>query len=166
MAEFHEPPKGLPRVPEPNLSPNIREFLKRNQTAIDEDAELRNKHITTTIGSSGSPKDIEKAEELFEQSQISDTQIWREKREKGLIILVPPLDDKHTMVALETADPEIFDLFNRAASLSTKEYGGFHQVGAEREEGYTAWELWNQGNARSYQIIEGVFKQMQNLAGK
>lgn len=150
-----------------NLPPNIKGFLQRNKDVIKEDAEIRLGQIKLLVGESDRPEDRAAAEELVAETAeaaLHDPTLWQERRNKGLITVTPPQRDQHFMIGLETPDSEVYEIFNRAAGRVTKAYMGFHQIGAIGNSGYTAWELWNMGQTKYYELIEQVYAEMEKVA--
>lgn len=143
----------------------IRAFLQRTKQSIQERRAIRQEQITALVGQSSSPEDLDAAESLIEDGVLNDPQSGRTAREQGLIAFIPPRGDKFAMVGLETGDPDVYELFNRAANRVTRDLGGFHQIGSNKTDGYTAWELWKLGGKKSYTVVEEVYEQMREISG-
>jgi len=96
--------------------------------------------------------------EIIEKYQ--DREPWVQEQMAGKVHIRPPMDDKKIMVSLYTPDLELYELFNDAASRITREWGGFHQIGAGEENGLSGWELWKKPTIPNQEILEKVKNEM------
>ncbi|OGG35276.1 hypothetical protein A2363_02540 [Candidatus Gottesmanbacteria bacterium RIFOXYB1_FULL_47_11] len=96
--------------------------------------------------------------------RLKDRELWIQKEASGRVHVRPPESDKKMRIVFRTEDPEMFDLFNDAASEVTKKWDGFHQIGAGYKEGLTAFELWKKPDVSNEELLEEVKKTMIQIA--
>jgi len=72
----------------------------------------------------------------------------------NLKIISPELD-KHFMVAFESANKRICEVYNYAINkvLTEENLRPFHQVGHGEAIGYNAWEIWNDVDQRKLEEL-------------
>jgi len=98
--------------------------------------------------------------------KFKDRELWVQQQASERVHLIPPQGDKHIMLALNTIDLELYDLFNQAASQVIRKWDGFHQIGADNKDGLTAWEIWKKPDISDDELLIKVKKKMLEITAE
>lgn len=134
------------QVPQPNMSDLKFESQENSNSLL---------HRVSSVFEDPDPQIVE---------EFKDREQWVQKQAGGKVHIIPPQRDKHSMLALDTQDSELYSLFNSAASQVTKNLGGFHQVGFAEHSGLSAWEMWVKPDVSDGELLAEVKRVMIEIA--